>query len=182
MLNLTPDRWRSLFNRLEKPVTALFITLGLASVGFAQPNAYGSQQQPIRHQGAIATAQNPAAQRLPNGTYLYGQATQPNRMGSAYMVFEVTNNRVIGAFYMPSSSFDCFYGELNANQLALNVVDSYEQTVHPYNVAVDQTAPVAGTRNEVAPVSFEGFHRLPNLSDLDRNILNTCKTDRQQAN
>ena len=77
-----------------------------------------------------------------DGVYLYGQSPQPNTIGSEYLVFEVNQGQVIGGFYMPSSSFDCFYGSVEAQKLALTVVDSYEQTPHPYAVALQSESPV----------------------------------------
>ena len=44
-----------------------------------------------------------------NGVYLYGQSPEPEQVGSAYAVMEIVENRAVGAFYMPQSSFDCFY-------------------------------------------------------------------------
>lgn len=181
--------WQALWNRFEKPITALFVTLGLATVGFSQTAALGVEL-PVKteflvnsaNQQAIApaTVQRSGNQQLANGIYLFGQSPQPAQMGAAYMVFEVTQNRVVGAFYMPSSSFDCFRGEFQGNQMALNVVDSYERTVNPYSVAMTRATDVAQNGSTAAPVGFEGFHRINTLSALDRDILNTCRADFQQ--
>lgn len=181
-----PQSLNNFWSRFEKPITALFVTLGLAAVGLAQSPAWGAEVSTQERQGSVevatsATAQAANSQRLANGIYLFGQSPQPNQLGSAYMVFEVTQNQVVGGFYMPSSSFDCFYGELQANQMALNVVDSYEQTVNPFAVAMSTDSSVAQTGGSV-PVTFEGFHRLSNLSDTDNNVLNTCRADRQRSN
>jgi hypothetical protein len=113
-----------------------------------------------------------------DGIYLYGQATEPEQVGSAYMVFEAIDNKVVGAFYMPYSSFDCFYGQLNGEQLGLTVIDSYEQTPHPYAVALAQTSDVA-TAGEavVAPLQLEGFHRIDTVSENDHRILEVCQTN-----
>ncbi|NJO09289.1 MAG: hypothetical protein HC873_06085 [Leptolyngbyaceae cyanobacterium SL_1_1] len=81
---------------------------------------------------------------------------------------------------MPNSSFDCFYGSLQPDQAALMVVDSYSQEVFPYSLALLQQA-VAADVNGAAPVEFnlEGFHRLNELSEVDRNVLAVCKADLQ---
>jgi hypothetical protein len=118
-----------------------------------------------------------SAQTLPDGVYLYGQATEPEQIGSAYMVFEVSQNQVVGAFYMPHSSFDCFNGEFQSDRLALNVVDSYEQTVNPYSIALESDGSVASTGEAIAPIGLEGFNRMPTVSDNDRRILATCQAD-----
>lgn len=176
-MTFRPQPLRSLWSRLEKPLTALFVTLGVAAIGLPQASALGVEVPNASHQAAIATAQSPTAQLLSDGIYLFGQSPQANQIGAAYMVFEVIQNRVIGAFYMPSSSFDCFYGELQANQLAVNVIDSYEQTEHPFSIAMESRGTVAG--NGTAPVSFAGFHRIQNVSRNDQHILNVCKASRQ---
>lgn len=125
-----------------------------------------------------ALAQAPEANVLTDGIYLYGQADTANQIGSAYMVFEVNDSQVVGAFYMPQSSFDCFQGEFQDDQLALNVVDSYERTVHPYAIALNAGEPIAQVGEEVVtPVGLEGFHPIGTLSEMDQRILATCQAD-----
>jgi hypothetical protein len=116
-------------------------------------------------------------QALADGVYLYGQSPEPESLGSEYLVFEVNQGEVIGGFYMPRSSFDCFYGDVEAEQLALTVINSYEQTSHPYAVALQSDGTVASTGNGSAPIGLEGYHRIRELSDTDRQILATCKAD-----
>lgn len=115
-----------------------------------------------------------------DGVYLYGQSAQPDQPGSAYMVFEARNGMTIGAFYMPNSSFDCFYGPLQTDQAALTVVDSYSQETFDYSLALQQEEAIAGA-DGAAPMQFsiEGFQQLDELSDLDREILATCQADHQ---
>lgn len=181
MLNstrLSTHPWQSLFNRLEKPVTALLLTLGLATVGLAQ-TAQGVEASAVS-EVARASVGTTISQTLPDGIYLYGQSPEAEQLGSAYMVFEVTDNRVVGAFYMPQSSFDCFYGEMQPREMALNVIDSYERTVNPYSIATETSDPVASTSGEAATtVSIEGFHPIASVSNNDQRILNTCKADVQ---
>lgn len=112
---------------------------------------------------------------LADGRYLYGQQAAANQPGSTYMVFDVTGRRAVGGFYMPNSSFDCFYGDISARRLDLTVIDSYEQTHHPYSLAVQsQLTPAAG------PVGTEfdivGFTPINILSEMDRSILETCQS------
>lgn len=125
---------------------------------------------------SLLTQQSPRS--LEDGVYLYGQAPEPEQIGSAYMVFEVNQNEVIGAFYMMNSSFDCFRGEFQADRLSLNVVDSYERTIHPYSIALDTDSSVAQLDGEaIAPIGLEGFHRIEQLNELDRRILSVCQSD-----
>ncbi|MGV0023619.1 hypothetical protein [Phormidesmis priestleyi] len=126
----------------------------------------------------VATA--PAT--LPNGVYLYGQSAQPEQVGRAYFVFEVKQGKVLGAFYMPRSSFDCAYGTFEAEQVALTVIDSYEKTRHPYAIALQKTANVATTGNPaLTQISLEGFQPLKKLSATDQRILNVCKQNYPSA-
>jgi hypothetical protein len=111
--------------------------------------------------------------------YLYGQSPERDQIGSAYMVFAVEQGQVVGAFYMPYSSFDCFYGNLQADRLALTVIDSYEQTQHPYAIALEPADTVATTEAESVPVGLEGFHRIEDPSAQDLAILSTCQSDIQ---
>ncbi|MEL6333227.1 MAG: hypothetical protein AAFQ76_11615 [Cyanobacteria bacterium J06626_26] len=110
---------------------------------------------------------------LADGVYLYGQQSAAAQLGSVYMVFEVTGRRAVGAFYMPSSSFDCFSGDISATGLNLTVIDSYEQTSHPYALSVEPTL-TAGQAG--AEFNISGFTPISTLSDLDENILETCQT------
>ena len=187
--NRSTQPWRTLVDRLEKPLTGLLLTLGLATVGFPSSPVRGSEvnfnQATLKQTASVASIlkQESQSQPLNDGVYLYGQSTQAEQIGSAYMVFEVKQGEVVGAFYMPRSSFDCFFGEFEADKLALTVVDSYEQTQHPYAVALETPDPIAMAQGgTIAPVSFEGFHRLDNVSANDQQILSTCKADRSTQN
>jgi len=186
MLNLSTHRFQSfkpLLNHLERPITALALTLGLAAAALSPAQGTEAPQVSSTQVARANMGMQVVSQRLPNGVYLYGQSPEAEQIGSAYMVFEVNDQQVMGAFYMPSSSFDCFYGEVQAQQLALNVVDAYEQTVHPYAVALETTGSVATNGNEaIAPLSLEGFHPISSVSDNDQRILSVCKVNRQPVN
>ncbi len=141
--------------------------LAFAALGIVFPSVNSAQ--------ASTTS---AAERtvLADGVYLFGQSPNPNEMGSTYTVFSVENNQATGAFYQPNSSFDCFSGEALPNQLAVNVVDSYTQTTHPYAVALTlEDSFVAGTG--AGAYTLEGFHRIEDLSSQDHKILATCQAD-----
>jgi len=115
-----------------------------------------------------------------NGVYLYGQSPNRDQLGRTYLVFEVSQNRVVGAFYMPNSSLDCFSGAINANKLALTVVDSYDRTPHPYALALSPNAQVAGSNPGVAGLNLAGYHHIGTLSANDQRILGVCKADMQK--
>jgi hypothetical protein len=166
--------FRSVLARVEKPLTGLLLTLGVAAIGLPSWSA-PTLKAPISL-GSVSQAAT--SQPLADGVYLYGQSSERDQINSAYLVFEVTQGQVIGAFYMPRSSFDCVYGDMQADQLALNVVDSYSREAYPYAVALESTGSVAG-QNAASPVTLQGMHRIDNLNDNDQRILSTCKADRQ---
>lgn len=101
-------------------------------------------------------------QLLADGVYLFGEDPEPEQVGKAYMVFEVRRGRLIGAFYMPSSSFDCVFGSAQSQRLDLTIVNSYERTTYPYSVPL---------RN---------LHPIDSFSANDRRILSTCTETYQQ--
>jgi hypothetical protein len=132
------------------------------------------------HQAASSQRPSPTnSYALTDGVYLYGQSPERDQIGSAYMVFEVEQGQVVGAFYMPYSSFDCFYGDLQTDRIALTVIDSYEQTQHPYAIALEPVDTLATVEAESVPVGLEGFHRIEDPSDNDLAILSTCQSDVQ---
>ncbi|EDX84386.1 hypothetical protein S7335_2083 [Synechococcus sp. PCC 7335] len=113
---------------------------------------------------------------LEDGIYLFGQSPQRDQLGTSYAIFTVADNQTIGAFYQPSSSFDCFYGQVHPDRIALNVVDSYEQIVHPYAIAL--TTDGSLTAGSAAPAyTLQGFHRIEAITDQDLHILAVCVAD-----
>jgi hypothetical protein len=177
--------WHSVIGRIEKPVTGLLLTLGLVAAGLPSLSA-SSSEAPLSFTKAefiksvvpkvIQVAQSPTAP-LADGVYLYGQSPERDQLNSAYLVFEVTQGKVVGAFYMPRSSFDCVYGSLQADQLALNVVDSYSREAYPYAVALQSEGTIADSQGAATPVTLEGMHRITNITSNDQRILSTCKAD-----
>lgn len=123
----------------------------------------------------IAWANSVSNSPLVDGVYLYGEQAAAAQPGSTYMVFEVTGSYAIGAFYRPSSSFDCFSGDISATRLDLNVIDSFEQTTHPYSLAA-QTGPTLTAGPVNAEFKINGFTLINEISELDEHILETCQT------
>lgn len=113
---------------------------------------------------------------LEDGIYLFGQSPQRDQIGSSYAIFTIISNQTIGAFYQPSSSFDCFYGQVHPDRMALNVVDSYQQSVHPYVIALATDGSL--TAGSAAPTyTLQGFHRIEAVTEQDLNILAVCEAD-----
>jgi hypothetical protein len=165
-------------NLLAMALSAGIISIGLSGITSGPAIAAAS---PLNlDNSAHPTKLIKAATGLDNGVYLYGQSTQPNEIGQAYFVFEVRQGKVLGALYMPQSSFDCAYGGFQRDQLALNIVDSYEKVVYPFAIALDRSSQVA-TQSHVplGQPHLEGFQKLPQVSANDIKLLNTCKATHQ---
>lgn len=184
LINKTNKKFSSIWlyarlGRLEKPLTALCIILGLILAAIAQSHAHTVDPLPPADQVAAVAQASPTTQPIEDGVYLYGQSPQPLELGSEYLVLEVNQNQVVGGFYMPNSSFDCFYGEVQSGQLNLNIINAYDQDVYPYTIALATDEAIAGSDPQAAPLNLVGFHRIDTLSAIDQEILNTCRADLQ---
>ncbi|CAD5921356.1 hypothetical protein [Planktothrix agardhii] len=170
--------WRGfcrVFTRLSLLSTTLALTM-VGGGGVASANTVLLSQNPGNTDSETAVVQR---NFLKDGVYLYGQSPQPEQIGQSYMVFEVKQGQVTGAFYMPRSSFDCFTGVPEGNYLSLKIIESYTQETHSYQIGLNNTAVVATTGGQVSEnnLVLEGFNRLPNVSENDTRILNQCKAD-----
>lgn len=148
----------------------------LASKTIAQVTEVSSTSAPHPAPATLTATNSAEVRSLPDGVYLYGQSPQPNQVGSAYMVLQVKDRQVAGAFYMPSSSFDCFQGEIRNQQLALTVANSEEQTRYPYSLALQTRGNVAATHPEAMLATPVGYHAISQVSSRDRQILATCQS------
>lgn len=169
----------SLSRQVEKWLTGVALTcaLSLAMQGLSHVPARGSEA-PVAQTPATQDADQRAIAALPDGDYLYGQAPKAGQLGATYLVFEVNQGNVTGAFYMPRSSFDCVHGTVQTQKLALTVVNSYEQASYPYAVALQTGgASASSTQPDVTPIGLEGYYPIKRLSATDRRILSTCKAN-----
>ncbi|MBW4488452.1 MAG: hypothetical protein KME12_11745 [Trichocoleus desertorum ATA4-8-CV12] len=169
--------WRTLQRMTQTGLGILLLTslsAGGLQAAIAQPVA--SSKSPAKSSVDSKTSS------LADGTYLYGESPKAEQIGSAYMVFQVTQGNVVGAFYMPRSSFDCFSGRFEPGKLALNVIDTYEQATHPYAIALEQNSTVASnsTQPTVSEIGLQGFQRLAKVSANDQRILSMCQTNFQK--
>jgi len=163
--------WFSHSSRSRHLLTGLSLTVGLLSAALL-PAIVGAEAAP-----------KPQAtkQALPDGVYLYGQSAQPDQVGQGYFVFESKQGNVVGALYMPRSSFDCTAGKFQGDQLALTVVNSYDRTTNPFEIALEKTSNVASQGNPAfQDIGLQGFQRLGKISENDHRILNVCKADFQK--
>jgi hypothetical protein len=131
---------------------------------------------PIPSTASSAARVAQSAAKLADGVYLFGETNQPDQLGQSYFVFEVTQGKVLGALYMPQSSFDCAHGSFKYQQLALKVQDAYDSTASDYAIALDRGATVASTNlNGIGQVGLEGFQKIDKVSQNDMQLLNACK-------
>lgn len=180
LLNLisSPGGFRKALTRLHPVFDVLGLTVLLFLGGHLSAQAQDSQlsgdRTPVETNTLIAQHQF-----LADGTYLYGESPQPEQIGKAYMVFEVKQGQITGAFYMPSSSFDCFSGVAQGNQLNLNITESYSQQTYSHSIGFNNSSVVAAVGSQGADknnLALDGFHRLSNLSQNDQRILSQCNT------
>nr|ADN14713.1 conserved hypothetical protein [Gloeothece verrucosa PCC 7822] len=165
------------FHSLLARGTGLVLAITLATLNGLPVLAsqQSPKQNPQRSHSSINIAQAATPPSpLADGVYLYGQSPEPEQLGQEYLVIRVDRGQVVGAFYMPQSEFNCFYGSVNARALNLSVVDPYDQSVHPYSIALQTTAPVAAQNASSVTSTLEGYHQISKLSENDQRILNVC--------
>lgn len=110
-----------------------------------------------------------------DGLYLFGESPVAGTIGAVYFVFSVQNQTLSGALYQPSSSFDCVQGTVAAGEMQLTITDSYDQTQHPYTMALTSgETTVADRQGSGSPIQIAGLQPIDHLSDLDRQLLDRC--------
>ncbi len=155
---------------------ALTLTISCVMQGVISSAAHSEEPRHPDRPTTIAKVNTLLTQAsLQNGIYLYGQSAKAEQIGATYLVFEVKQNNVVGAFYVPHSSFDCFTGTLQNNQMALTIRNSYENTEYPYSVGLQRQTVAASTATVAAPIGLQGFHPIKHLSSNDQRLLSTCK-------
>ncbi|MBE9156563.1 hypothetical protein IQ265_06935 [Nodosilinea sp. LEGE 06152] len=157
-------------------------SLSYLFVGAAAAAALGAivpaQAQSVAPESASETTVAQTAAALPEaGRYLFGQVPEPDQIGQGYVVLERTGDRVYGALYYPSSSFDCFYGEVEGTELAMTIINSYDQQSYPYSLALADGPAVASSSavGDIAPFGLDGFFAIDTVSDNDHRMLETCR-------
>lgn len=190
LIGFFSSQYRQL-NLWQLPLSGLLLTAGCAtqaSIAVTPPQP----PQVATTRNAIAISQLPAANSsIPDGTYLYGQSNQPQQLGKEYIVFEARQGKVVGAMYLPSSEYSCFYGTLDAKQLNLTVANSYDQTAFAHTIARSQTSEVAAVGEHLNiqnnsdalkyphAVALEGYQPISQVSDIDKQLLDTCRSNYQ---
>lgn len=181
-------RW--LLTKGQIAIAALILSVGVTSaVTTIQLPALGTPEPPSNSIVTIA----PVTPRIspPSGVYLYGQATVAGQTGQEYMVFEVSQGRVVGAFYVPNSEFSCFQGVLENNQMNVTVASTYDNSSLAYQLAQEQPrvlaavgegALIEGLNSLTYPhrLGLENFHQINNMTANDQRLLATCQAKYQQ--
>ncbi|HEY9763386.1 MAG TPA: hypothetical protein V6D07_12725 [Trichocoleus sp.] len=174
----------SLALRLNRPFARFVVVLALvlsllpllkAEVSHAAPPVLEPAQK--NEAGSVVSQGVPSSPMFPaDGIYVYGQAPVAEQLGTGYVVFETVDQQLVGALYLPQSSFDCFQGQLEGNALAMTITNSYTQETYPYEIALASDSAIASSANGIpAPLSLEGFHQLATPSENDLRMLETCK-------
>ncbi len=130
-------------------------------------------------QRSQAAPSNAPSNAPTDGMYLYGQASEAGQIGSTYIVFETRDAKMVGALYMPYSSFDCFYGSVEDTQLAMTVISSYDQEAYPYSIAIHRDSAVANASGFASDSNFnlEGFHQIDELDEMAQHVLGVCQAE-----
>jgi hypothetical protein len=129
------------------PKTAAFLLLSLALVGL-EIRLAASQSLPNSSTKSAS---------LTDGTYLYGETTEPNQIGKAYLVLQRQRRDIVGALYYPNSEFSCFTGKQKNNMVSGKSLS--------YNKA----------KTENMKINLSNFHQIKLISDNDQRILSFCK-------
>ncbi|MEM7795146.1 MAG: hypothetical protein AAF579_11945 [Cyanobacteria bacterium P01_C01_bin.118] len=154
-----------------------FATLLAAQTARAVPHASVEADAPVI-QPLLAETVHVASERLTNGVYLFGEKPLPDQLQTAYMIFEARAGEVVGAFYSPHSSFDCFQGHIQNTQLSLAITETYSQEEYAYALNLEDTAVAGPGGNQFA---IEGFHQIDAISDNDMRMLSTCQAHYSQT-
>jgi hypothetical protein len=127
---------------------------------------------------AIPIAQVQVSPTLADGMYFMGSVPHVDALGEAYMVFEADGPSVVGAFFMPQSSFDCFQGTIENSELALSITNSYTQEAYTYEVALVSTGDaIASSSNPEVSFQLDGFFDLGAPRPAEQAILATCRAN-----
>lgn len=185
---------------LKVGLTGLLLMTGIFCVGEAKPIPNNELHAQAKSQDGQTKALGkgtvtPLKGKLPevDGIYLYGQSPEPQQLGQEYMVFEVRQGKVVGAFYLPSSEFSCFYGNMQSGKLALTVASSPDSDASSDSIAVDQNSQRVATANDNShignnynsvaypySVALQNYYQLATVSASDRQILRTCKNNNHE--
>jgi len=171
-------------------IAALILSMGVASAATALQSLAIDIPESINNPVvSLVPAINSRATIL-NGTYLYGQAPEAGQLGQEYLIFEVRQGQVVGAFYMPSSEFSCFRGTLENNQMNLTVASTYDNSAVTSQLAQAQSRAIAangdgafmnGLNSLTYPhtLQLSSYHPITNITANDQRLLAACQAKYQ---
>jgi hypothetical protein len=148
----------------QTPLALGTLALGVILGGLAFTTALPAAAEPV------------TTPTLPDGVYAFGEMPEAGQLGTTYMVLEINDQRTVGGFYQPQSSFDCFHGEITDQAMQLTIQSSYEQADYDWSIALITQEHVATQGQVSGHVVPQGFHALPELSNTDHSVLQTCQS------
>lgn len=157
---LSVQKIQAIASKLFLSKIGIIVSLGLATLSTSS---------------TLASSAKASESPMADGTYLYGQTSEPEQIGQEYMVFQVRQGKVVGAVYLPQSEFNCFSGTVAARQMSLSIVDPYDKTVYSYQIALQDRSPIASEGRLPREIGLEGYQQIAKMGENDRRILNTCR-------
>lgn len=110
--------------------------------------------------------------QISGGVYLFGEADRSNVVGKEYIIVEIIGNKAIGAFYMPRSEFNCFYGRLKGSRLNLTLIDTFENQKYNYTLTLNSHGLTAG---KLPTIEQPTYRPLSKIGEIDHQILTACR-------
>jgi hypothetical protein len=139
-------------------------------------------RQPSSQHSFNATAENtfkiavsPATNdTFADGIYFYGQSAEPERLGKEYLIFQVKQDKIKGAFFQPQSEYDCLQGTIDDRKINLSIEDG-EGNNYSYPIAIDRTTSLATNNNpSLQTVNLQGYQPILQIPTAARELLATC--------
>jgi hypothetical protein len=114
--------------------------------------------------------------QISGGVYLYGETDRSNVIGKEYIIVEIIGNKAIGAFYLPRSEFNCFYGRLKGSLLNLTLIDALDGQKYSYKLRLNANGLTA---SQQPLTGLPTYRPLSKIGEIDRQILTACKLQLQ---
>lgn len=162
-----------------RPIASAVLAFGMLSAPVVTTAALAQTLSEERTQDLIARRLDAAEVNPSSQVYLFGDTPARDQIGSRYMVVEVQDEAVVGAIYMPHSSFDCFQGTVEGDRLNLSITNSYNLTTYAYSMDLQTDGVVASTTPTTVPAEPAGYHLISAVNNNDLRLLETCKADFQ---
>ncbi len=136
-------------------LSKVVLAIGLSSLSFAAASVVDAE--PILE--AAVRSEVRSSEKI----YVYGQVPRPNALRKGYVVFQKTEDKVVGAYYQPFSEFSCFMGDLENRELDVDFVS------------------LQGDKLSEAQIALSNLHRLQTPGEVDRKVMNACRREVPQS-